>query len=326
MLLRARGLRFADAATAEQLFDVNAAIAAASICDEQVSKLVGSGTETQFKFLGILQEEKPLRDWIQEVLMNCLGYYSFAFGKLKLGVRVNSSVIEAFTEGNILFQSLQIAPLKPSFNHLTANFADEEFEFVTNSITVYDIDHAKLIGGAASPLFLKSNVNLSGSSSKSQAARIVSVRLREELGGITADQWKQARQVSFRTTVLALNSEPGMVCSMTHPDMPGGAGEFRVTGWRLNKDFSIDIQGRTPPTTCTTWSSGPSRRMWLPIPCRWNSRNYHWDWCGTPTLCIQMLPTPCSTKMTGRSCWRRNTPSWPTALPRRSLPLPANCR
>jgi hypothetical protein len=51
--------------------------------------------------------------------------------------------------------------------------------------------------------------------------------------------------ISFRTTVLALNTEPGMVCSlshpdMTHPDMPGGAGEFRVTGWRLNSDYSIE--------------------------------------------------------------------------------------
>ena len=82
--------------------------------------------EPQFKFRGVLQEEKPLRDWIQEVLMNCLGYYTFAFGKLKLGVRVNSSVVEAFTAGNILFQSLGLAPSRPSFNHLTANFADEE--------------------------------------------------------------------------------------------------------------------------------------------------------------------------------------------------------
>ncbi len=257
MLLRARGLRFADAATAEQFFDVNAAVAAAAICDQSVTKLVGSGTETQFKFRGVLQEEKPLRDWIQEVLMNCLGYYTFVFGKLKLGVRVNSSVVEAFTEGNILFGSLQLAPLKPSFNHLTANFADEEFEFVNNSITVYDIDHAKLIGGATSPLFLKSNLNLAGTASKSQAARTVSVRMREELGGTTQAEWKAARQVSFRTTVLALNSEPGMVCSMTHADMPGGAGEFRVIGWRLNKDFSIDIQGRTTTDSMYDLVAGP---------------------------------------------------------------------
>jgi len=257
MLLRARGLRFADAATAEQYFNVDAAIAAASICDEQVSKLVGTGAETQFKFRGILQEEKPLRDWIQEVLMNCLGYYTFAFGKLKVGVRVNSSAVEAFTIGNILFESLGLAPLRPGFNHLTANFADEEFEFVNNSITLYDIDHSKLIGGATSPLFLKSNVNLSGTASKSQAGRIITARLREELGGIAAAEWKAARQISFRTTVLALNTEPGMVCSMTHPDMPGGSGEFRVTSWRLNKDFSIDIQGRTTTDSMYDLVVGP---------------------------------------------------------------------
>ena len=29
---------------------------------------------------------------------------------------VNSSAVEAFTEGNILFRSLKLAPLKPSFN------------------------------------------------------------------------------------------------------------------------------------------------------------------------------------------------------------------
>jgi len=266
VLLRARGLRFADAATCEQYFDVDAAMAAAAICDQQVSKIVGSGTETQFKFRGVLQEEKPLRDWIQEVLMNCLGYYTFAFGKLKVGVRVNSSAVEAFTEGNILFQSLQLAPLKPTFNHLTANFADEDFQFVANSITVYDIDHASLIGGGAGPLFLKSSVNLSGSASKSQAGRIVSVRLREELGGITPDEWKKARQLSFKTTVLALSTDPGMVCSMTHPDMPGGSAEFRVTSWRLNRDYSIDIQGRTTTDSMYDLVTGPKPADVVPEP------------------------------------------------------------
>ncbi|MEB2363719.1 MAG: hypothetical protein OZ929_20450 [Bryobacterales bacterium] len=272
MLLRARGLRLGAGATAQQLdfaetlFDVEAAVAAAEICNEQVTKLVGSGTETQFKFRGVLQEEKPLRDWLQEVLMNCLGFYTFANGKLKLGVRVNSSAVEAFTEGNILFRSLQLAPLKPAFNHLTANFADEDFEFVANSISLYDIDHATLLGGGAGPLFLKSTVNLSGTASKSQAARIITVRLREELGGITPEEWKRARQIAFRTTVLALNTEPGMVCSMTHPGMPGGTGEFRVTGWRLNRDYSIDIQGRTTTDSMYDLVSGPKPADVVPEP------------------------------------------------------------
>jgi hypothetical protein len=266
MLLRARGLRFADAATSEQFFDVNAAIAAAAICDQQVEKLIGSGTETQFKFRGVLQEEKPLRDWLQEVLMNCLGYYTFANGKLKLGVRVNSSAVEAFAEGHILFRSLQLAPLRPSFNHLTANFADEDFDFVANSISLYDIDHATLIGGGAGPLFLKSTVNLAGTASKSQAARIITVRLREELGGIMPEEWKKARQIAFKTTVLALSTEPGMVCSLTHPDMRGGAGEFRVTSWRLNRDYSIDIQGRTTTDSMNDLVTGPKPADVVPEP------------------------------------------------------------
>ena len=263
MLLRARGLRLgADATTpqldlAETFFDVQAAIDAAAICDEQVTALVGTGSETQFKFRGVLQEEKPLRDWLQEVLMNCLAYYTFSFGKLKIGVRENSSTVEAFTIGNIVFNSLQLAPLKPSFDHLTANFADQDYKFVNNSVTVYDIDRATLQGGAAGPLFLKSNVNLSGTCTKSQAARIISIRLREELGGTSIAEWKAARQLVFRTTVLALNTEPGMVCSMTHPDMPGGAGEFRVSSWKLNKDYSIDIQGRTTTDSMYDLATGP---------------------------------------------------------------------
>ena len=37
--------------------------------------------------------------------MNCLGYYTFSFGKLKIGIRENSATVEAFTVGNIVFNS-----------------------------------------------------------------------------------------------------------------------------------------------------------------------------------------------------------------------------
>jgi len=272
MVMRARGLRAGQNLTAQQLdfaetlFDVDAAVAAAAICDQQVAKLIGSGNETQFKFRGVLQEAKPLRDWLQEVMMNCLGYYTFANGKLKFGVRVNSSAAEAFTEGNILFRSLQLAPLRPGFNHLTANFADEDYQYVANSISLYDIDHATLVGGGAGPLFLKSTVNLAGTASKSQAARIITTRLREELGGISQSEWERARQISCKTTVLALNTELGMVCSLTHPDMPGGSGKFRVTGWRLNGDYSIDVQGRTVTDSMYDMLVGPKPQDVPPDP------------------------------------------------------------
>jgi DNA polymerase III psi subunit len=267
MMLRARGLRHADAATAEEYFDVAAAVAMAAICDTTVNKIAGlSGTETQFKFRGMLQEEKPLKDWIDEVLMNCLGYYTFAFGKLKLGIRINSSTVEAFTSGNVLADSIQTYPLRAEFNDLTAIYADELFEYAGNSVNAYDIDHQKLVGGEASPLKIKKQVNLSGTTGASQAYRLVQTRLKEELGGATLAERALARRVSFRTTILALNVEPGMVCSLTHDKMPSGAGEFRVLGWRLNPDYSIDIEGQTTTDSMYDATVGPKPADILPSP------------------------------------------------------------
>ncbi len=68
--------------------------------------------------------------------MNCPGYYTFAFGKLKISIREDSSAVQAFTIGIIPFQSLQLAPIKPSFHHLTANFVDQNHKSVTNSVSV----------------------------------------------------------------------------------------------------------------------------------------------------------------------------------------------
>lgn len=258
MFLRARGLQFASAATCEQYFIVTDAIAAANICDQTVAKIAGlSGTETQFKFRGVIQEEKPFRDWIDEVLVNCLGYYTFAFGKLKIGIRINSSTVEAFTIGNVIAGSLKLVPLQIGLNDLTGVFADEAYDYQTNSVNVYAIDHKKLIGGAAAPQSLKQTLNLSGTSGASQAARIIQTRLKEEMGGATLAEWRKARTIQFRTTILALNVEPGMVCSMTHERMPDGVGEFRVLEWRLNRDMSIDIKGTTTTDSMYDATAGP---------------------------------------------------------------------
>ena len=268
ILLRARSVIRASAAVAEQYFDVNAAIAFAVICDTVATKLVGTGMETQFQFAGNLQESKPLRDWITEILMNASGGYSFSFGKIRLFGRFNSSTIEAYTIGNMVLGSLKYGYNKPAFNHLTANFADSEFEFSNNSVTLYDIDHAKEIGGISSPLFLKSTMNLAGTFTKSQAARLLIARLREELGGVTATERKNARRVNFRTTILGLASEVGQVDSITHTLLPAGLIEFRVANWKLNKDYSIDISGRSTTDSMYDMTMGykPADIVASPVP------------------------------------------------------------
>jgi hypothetical protein len=239
VMLRARGLQGASAAAQEAWFDVAAAVAAAATCSATVEKIIGEGTEEQFRFVGVIGEEKPLRDWLAEILSCGLGYATHVFGKLKVGIRQNSSAVEAFTVANILQDSLQLAAFTPACNDLSIAFADEDYQYQQNTVNLVDTDSVARVGP------LKANVNSAGIPTKSQAARVLTVKLRESLGGLTAEEQMAARRVAFRSTVLALSVEPGMVCSMTHADMPGGSGEFRVTSWRLNSDWSIDIAGTT---------------------------------------------------------------------------------
>lgn len=264
--LRALNLEFETAAEQEKYFDVTAAIAEAAICNTVIDRLIGGGTTAQFQFQGILAEQKPLRDWLQEICNNFQGYTTFQFGKLRVGMRRNSSVTQAFTEGNILLDSLEWEPKRPQYNALTAYFADKEYDFRGNEAAVRDDDHALYIGTASNPLVLDAQMNLAGTSSLDQAARIVTTRLKEELGGINEAQWKAALNGRFRTTVLALAVEPGTVLSVTHADMPGGAGEGRVTRWRLNPDFSIDIEFSTTVDEMYDLTVGPKPADVTPDP------------------------------------------------------------
>jgi hypothetical protein len=317
-ILRARGLRFADAATCEKFIDIPAAIQAAAICDQTVPVLVGQKqvtgaridpagdynlktnaewftpadvgqqvtvpgangganlvttiaqfispicvgltdpcstavsnvtavvgalTEKQYRFRGTLDTEKSLNQWLTEILNNCCGYFTQSFGKIRFGVRGDAVAVEDFNEGNVVLNSLQFGDATPTFNHITVNFADEEYQYQGAGVQVYDIDHALEISGADGPQFLQTQFNLCGAFTKSQAGRVGAVRLREEVGGTTAEERRKHWTVSFRTTLLGLNVYPGMVCSLTHYRVPGGYMKFRVTSLRFNKDFTIDVQG-----------------------------------------------------------------------------------
>ena len=93
----------------------------------------------------------------------------------------------------------------------------------------------RVSGRAGSPLTARQY--LVGCATLSQALRLAAVRTREEIGGVTPEEWRKARNAYWQTTILALNTEIGQVVSMTHPDVPGGVGSFRIMSWRLKKDW-----------------------------------------------------------------------------------------
>jgi hypothetical protein len=262
--LRTLGLKNASAAAQEAVFDVRAAIYAANICDEVVSKIVGDGSEFQFKFIGRIDTVRPLRDWLNDILLNCLGYYTFSFGKLKLGVRNNSSAVAAFTSGNMLWRSLRLESHGAEFNRLTMSFADvlqDEStggnQFVTNTATFQDDDYARELGGDTRAVYRNAEMNLAGTANISQAQRIANTLGREEVGGVTAEERRKARRASWATTILALDVEAGDVVSVTDDEIPGGSGEFRIERWKLNPDWSIELQGRTVTDSMYDLVAGP---------------------------------------------------------------------
>jgi hypothetical protein len=238
--LRGNGVGLASQAVQEEYFVVSAAEAFAATCGAVVDALVGAGTEPQFQFVGTIAEEKPLRDWLKEILAGGLGYFTFAFGKLKLGSRFHSGSTEAFDSGNIILNSLALSAATAEYNSLSATFADREYGYLSNPLEFRETDHIAALGQE-----LKATMNLVGVCTKSQAARLVTTLVRERLGGVDAAEWAAARRLRFATTVLALNVECGTISALTHEDMPGGSGEFITEGWSLNRDMSISIEGRS---------------------------------------------------------------------------------
>ena len=74
-------------------------------------------------------------------------------------------------------------------------------------------------------------------------------------GGASVDYFRDQNEVSLavqeaesfchRARPFLRYGSPSLIGSAYRQDMPGGAGEFRATGWRLNNDYSIDAEGRT---------------------------------------------------------------------------------
>jgi len=125
---------------------------AAEIAAAQVPAILGTGNEIQFQFQGSIGSQKPFRDWLSEVLNCCLGFYTWEFGKLKLGCRINASAVDAYTLGSILFQTLKLTPTVAAFEHLIISYADVAYQFQANTADYCDKSHAAYYGRAASPL------------------------------------------------------------------------------------------------------------------------------------------------------------------------------
>ncbi len=186
------------------------------------------GTETQFQFQGVISSQKPFRDWLTEVLNCCLGFYTWEFGQAEARLpdqRQRGGCVHA---RQLSVSNLRLTPIQAGFEHLVLSFADVAYQYQANTAEYCDKSHAAYYGRAGSPL--TSQMHSVGCSSLSQALRIAATRTREEIGGVTPAEWRDARTAAWQTTLLGLGNEVGQVVSMTHPDIPGLHGTCNVSG------------------------------------------------------------------------------------------------
>jgi len=95
--------------------------------------------------------------------------------------RINASAVEAFTIGNILFQSLRLEPVEAAFEHPIIDFVDQAYQ--------YQSEHRRLpratrLTTAAAAIRLPP-ASTPWAAAHSRRLRLAAVRTREEIGGVT---------------------------------------------------------------------------------------------------------------------------------------------
>jgi hypothetical protein len=251
--------RTASLAAMEALFDRASVVAAAAIADTFVSQLIGSaGTEKQFVFRSRVGEQRPLREWLGEILRPALGYWTTRFGRIRFGVRTNATATEAFTTGNVLMGGFRQASKRPLFSRLFVNWTDEEWGFAAAPPLDYrDEDLAMEWGDGIRPDYTSSSVSLLGCTRKSQAARYAITYAREVIGGITDAERRKHADCTLQTTALGLVVEPGGVVSYAGPETDIELVKFRAAKMELRDDMALTIYGPTVTDSMYDMTTGP---------------------------------------------------------------------
>ncbi len=238
---------------------------AVAYCEATVDKLGGSGTEKRFEFRGVISEQKPAIEHLRDVAGHAPIDIVYTYGNIAFKVRKDD--ITTPQEGQITFEhgenilqgSFHARRWDPAFNEIKLLFADEEADFQENSVTLYDEAAQKRIGfydgndsqlewvanASKRPLVKQRQLNLTGCFRRSQAVRLGTQLLYEELGGATEAEQLAARVVELEAPIIGLAVEIGDVSRIVHPDLPGGEAFVRWDYFEFSNEWKVRLRGRT---------------------------------------------------------------------------------
>jgi len=175
---------------------------AAEIADDTIDALVGGGTEKQFRFQGVLAQQKPFRDWLTEILACGLGYFTWS--------SASSSSAAASTPPRPRRSRLALPAAEPAPRTHRRRLRTPGDRFRRPGVPVSGQhrripgqEHAAYYGRAGAPLTAAAPGGLR------DALPGLAPGGRAHARGdrrINPAEWRNARNASWKTTVLALDT------------------------------------------------------------------------------------------------------------------------
>ena len=228
-----------------ELLDEDSFKESADYCDEIITFRKNDGSvirEKRFELNIVIDTEKSLWDWVEDILATFCGFMVMSKGKLALRIEKKDNIVYKFDDTNISDLSVSQMSIDDCPNRYNITCILPENNWKSAKVTVEDFadqfERNKTV--------IK-EVNLEGVTSQSQALR---------LGRFYRDYNKLcAIMISFKTGHQAAHLEPGDVITLTYRkalvNMPiriteikeDEKGEYSITGRQYNETIYNDSLG-----------------------------------------------------------------------------------
>ena len=234
----------------------------ANICDQAIA-LAGGGTQKRYTLDGTVTLADSPIDTMEQMLATCMGTLPYVQGKHQLQVAYpipasrNHAVDESFLAGGVSIQtdggkSKRINSVRGKFMNPDDNYAVVDFTPYTDSTYIGD-DGQKLWADVTYNL-VKSNVT------GQRLAKMLVERNRQNL--------TIKMKCNMKAFGFAVNDTITFTLNPTGTNALFSSKRFRITGWQLNENGSIDLEGVEEPAgtggtdnitnTIYDWNSGDS--------------------------------------------------------------------
>lgn len=227
--------------------DIDAFIAAANICDEEVDTGVGPETQARYTCDGVIDlGEEPIQI-VEKMLRSCAGGLSYSQGKYRLYVGAWVTPTRTLTHDDLA------GPIKVDrgpkrsvlFNAVRGTFVDPDENYQPNDFpprrnSTYEAED----GG--DPIFR--DLDLPFTQDSIRAQRIGEIMLRKSRQGITV-------KATWKWTALPI--APFDVINLDFPDEFGwNQKAFRVMSWSLSRDGPIELILQEDDPSSYDWDGG----------------------------------------------------------------------